>query len=147
MIDIKNEVDSLADYISDNLSEVKILKKSPIKYNSGDLLIRFVKGSTESETGFHYRLDHSFQIVYYGASDLDCISKMGQVQHFFGDKVSIPLEGDESRYLGIESFSLSQAFQTETTGIYAIIGIVEVSIRQARSYEQATKIQNVEARY
>ena len=50
------------------------------------------------------------------------------------------------RYLRVASFSLSSAFKTETTGVFAIIGMLEIKVREARTQQHYDKIEKVETK-
>lgn len=131
MTDIKNEVQSIRDYVGPALAGVKFhLQSMPTKYAANELSIRFAGSSTESETGFHYRLDRIYQLVYFGASELDCLAKMQVLEEKFNIDQVIPLKGSE-RHLRLEPFSISAPFKTESN-VYSIIGILNASLREAR---------------
>lgn len=143
MADIKTEVQSIRDFVAPELPGAAFkLQNMPDTYKAGELVIELVGSKTETETGYHYRLDRTFQLVYFGTSKLDCLTKMQAVERKINDKQMIPLG---TRYLRIGSFSLSQSFKTETTGVYAVIGILEAETREARTQEVFTKIQDVNA--
>lgn len=116
----------------------------PTTYVANELAIEYVNGLSESETGYHYRIDRTFQLVYFGTSALDCVMKVAPVERLFNNARTIPLKGT-TRYLRIGSFSLSQAFKTES-GVYAIIGMLAVSLREARDQPTYTKIGAINTR-
>ena len=136
------EVQSIRDFVAPELLGATFkLQNMPDTYKAGELAIELVGSKPESETGFHYRLDRTFQLVYFGANKLDCLTKMQAVERKINDKQMIPLG---TRYLRIGSFSLSQSFKTETTGVYAVIGMLEAEIREARTQGVVNKVTGVE---
>lgn len=143
MADIKTEVQSIRDFVSTELPNTKFyLQNMPDKFSINELAIELVNSKAETETAYHYRLDRTYQIVYFGSNKLDCLSKMQAVERKINDQQLIELQG-KARYLRIGSFSLSQSFKTETTGVYAVIGMLEAELREARTQEVFTKIQSV----
>ena len=143
MADIKNEVQSIRDYVGPVLAGVKFhLQSMPTTYAANELSIRFAGSSTASETGYHYRLDRIYQLVYFGASELDCLAKMQTLEQKFNNDQLIPLKGSE-RHMRLEPFSISAPFKTESN-IYAIIGMLNASLREARTQEVYPPIINVE---
>ena len=143
MADIKNEVQSIRDYVGPALAGVKFhLQSMPTTYAANELSIRFAGSSTESETGYHYRLDRIYQLVYFGASELDCLAKMQTLEQKFNNDQVIPLKGSEC-HMRLEPFSISAPFKTESN-IYAIIGMLNASLREARTQEVYPPIINVE---
>lgn len=144
MADIKTEIQSIRDFVATELPGVRFhLQYMPDAYKADELAIELGPSSSETETAFHYRLDRTYQLVYFGASKLDCMTKMQAVEHKMNDKQLIPL-GDSARYLRIGSFSLSPSFKTDTTGVYAVIGMLEAETREARTQVTYEPVNNME---
>ncbi len=147
MADIKNEVQSIREVVGHVLPDVKYnLMHMPAEYKADTMSIEYAGGKpAESETGYHYRIDRLYQIIYLGKNALDCVEKMGKVERLFNNEMVIPLKNVEGRYLRIDSFSLSRPFKTES-GVYAIIGMLSAHFREARSQSIYPKIGKVETR-
>jgi len=111
----------------------------PLKYTAGELSIRYQGDSTTSETGYHYRLDREYQFVYFGLTELDCIRKATVLQRKLNSKHAIPMKGSE-RYIRLGPFSMSQPSKTEGGEVFAIIGMLQAEMREAREFEQVPKI-------
>lgn len=114
----------------------------PKTYKVGAITIDFADGKSVSETGVSYRLDRTLQIVYFGASGADCLRKGQILEREFNNAQTIQLKGT-ARYLRIGSFSLSRPFETETTGVFAIIGMLEVNVRELRTQPTYDKMENI----
>lgn len=143
MVDIATEVESLRDYVADPSAYSRIwMQHLPLKYTAGELSIRYMGDTSESETGYHYRLDRQYQFVYFGATELDCIRKVSALQRKLNSTHVIPLK-DSSRYLRNGSFSMSQPFKTEGGEVYAIIGVLQAEMREAREFVQAPKMHEI----
>lgn len=144
MADIKNEVQSVRDYVGPVLAGVTRyhLQNIPSTYVAGEMSIRFAGSASETETAYHYRRDLRFQIVYFGANELDCLAKMQALETNFNNDQLIPIKGS-ARYLRLEPFSMSEPFKTSTTGVYAIIGTLEAKLREARPQPVSEPINNV----
>lgn len=142
-INVKNEIESIKEYLLNTLpKDIKYnLQNMPKEYSPNGISIRFVKGTSESETKNHYRLDRLFQLVYFGKSEIDCLTQMSLLEEKFNNEFTIPLKG-ETRKLTIGSFSSSEPFKTES-GVYAIIGMLETHIRVARRLIKVPKINEV----
>lgn len=140
MGDLQLNIQSIADFVETELPDVGFhLQYVPEKYKQHELTIELVMSRPTTETAYHYRVNQTYQIVYFGSSKLDCLSKLQTLEKKFIDKQLIPL-GETGRYLRIASFSLSQAFKTETTGVYAVIGMLEAEFREARTQNEYEKI-------
>ncbi|WP_246370113.1 hypothetical protein [Mesobacillus zeae] len=113
----------------------------PDTYKAAELVIELVGSKAGTETASSYRIDQTYQLVYFGTSKLDCLTKMQAIERLLNDKQMIPLG---ARYLRIGSFSLSQSFKTETTGVFAVIGMLEAEIRETRTYVAYEPINNLE---
>ncbi|WP_019241512.1 MULTISPECIES: hypothetical protein [Bacillus] len=143
MADIKNEIESVREFLHAIFPTVSFkLQNIPEQYAKNTLTIDFVTSKSATETNASYRLDHTIQLVYFSDSSLDCITKMAQIEHKINDEQLIQIRGT-SRYLRIGSFSWSKPFKTDTTGVFAVIGMLEVSLREMRTQEVYEKIQAV----
>lgn len=144
MADIKNEIDSISDYISQKLQNVKCIKKTPKEYKASEMLVRFQSSKPETETNFHYRLDRTYQLVYFGKNESDCITQFSGLEQEFNNDMLIPLRGADvrTRYISIGSFSLSRPFETEN-GTFAIMGYLEAGLRESRPQKQYEKMNDL----
>jgi len=143
MADVKTEVQSIRDFVAPELPGATFkLQHMPDAYKTNELAIELAPSSSTNETRAHYRLNRVYQLAYFGTSKLDCVTKMQELERKFNDKQMIQL-GTTGRYLRISSFSLSQSFKTETTGVYAIIGMLEAELRETRTQPQYEKINSV----
>lgn len=145
MADIAIEVESLRDFVADPTLYSRVwMQTMPAKYTAGELSIRYQGGNTASETGYHYRLDREYQLVYFGTSERDCIIKGSALERKFNSKHVIQLKGSE-RNIRVGPFSMSQPFKTEGGEVFAIIGMLQAELREARDFtaEEAPKMGEV----
>ena len=143
MADIKAEIQSRRDFVAPELTGVTFqLQNMSETYKANVMSIEFGASSPTSETAYHYRLNRTYQLVYFGTSKLDCVTKMQAIERKINDKQDIEI-GSTGRYLRVASFSLSNAFKTETTGVYAVIGMLEAKVREPRTQENYEPINNV----
>lgn len=144
MGDLQLEIQSIADFVEPEVPNIEFhLQHMPETYETNEISIELVQSKPATETAYHYRINRTFQLVYFGTSKLDCMTKMQIIERKLYDKQLIPL-GQTGRYLRIASFSLSQSFKTETTGVFAIIGMLEAEIREARTQVIHEKINVVD---
>lgn len=144
MASIVNEIETLAEYIEPLFVGASVhYQQIPIDPKPNTIVVRYLLTDNESETGYHYRLDRHFQIVYYAQNDFACLQKYEQLERIINDKLAIQLKGSD-RYLRLDSFSFSQPFKTEG-GQTAIIGILQAHVREPRTQPTALKIQQVNA--
>lgn len=143
---IVNEIESIYDFLKSVFPSQKVwFQRVPSEVKPNEISIRYITGNSTRETGYHYRLDHDFQIAYFADNDLECITKMSELEKTLSSAISIPLK-DSDRYMYVDSFSNSQSFKTES-GNFAIIGVLSVHVREAQPQAIETKINNVNARY
>jgi len=116
----------------------------PAKYTAGELSIRYQGDTSTSETGYHYRLDREYQFVIFGTSERDCVIKASALQRKLNSTQVIPLKGS-SRFIRNGLFSFSQPFKTEGGEVFAIIGVLQAEVREARHFDTVPKIGVVEA--
>ena len=131
---------ALRDFVKDTAEYSRIwLQTIPEKYVAGEMIIRYVGDTSVDETGYHYRLDRDYQIVYFGDSELDCLQKASAIQRKVNNHKQVRLE-DSGRYMTLESFSFSQPTKAEGGDVYFIIGILQARVRQARDFSQEEKM-------
>lgn len=137
------EIESLAEFVK-TLNFTRIHKQTtPSKYKPNELVIKFIDGDSTSETGYHYRLDREYQIVYFGDSEKACIEVASNLEQQFNNAEVIKLV-DSTRHLRIGSFSMSQPFRTENKEVYAFIGVLQANVRQARTFGTSPKMEVIE---
>jgi hypothetical protein len=142
---IVTDLESIEQYVTSLFPTTTIyLQYVPSQPTTNSLSIRLQGASTETETAYHMARHREYQLVYFGASNVDVITKMDALDRKLNNDLLIPIK-DSTRYMRVESFSLSQPFKTEN-GIDAIIGVLSVTVREARDQQQYEKIMNVYAR-
>jgi hypothetical protein len=145
-VSIVTDIESIEQYVQPLFPSTTIyLQYIPSQPTARSLSIRFQNGGTETETLYHMARNREYQIVYFGASNIDVLTKMDALDRKLNNDLLIPIK-DSLRYLRVESFSLSQPFKTEN-GIDAMIGVLSVTVREARDQQQYEKIMNVYGRY
>jgi hypothetical protein len=145
-VSIVTDIESIEQYVQPLFPTTTIyLQFVPSQPTANSLSIRFQIGNTETETAYHMARNREYQIVYFGASNIDVLAKMDALDRKLNNDLLIPIK-DSLRYLRVESFSLTQPFKTEN-GIDAMIGVLSVTVREARDQQQYEKIMNVYGRY
>jgi hypothetical protein len=143
---IVTDIESIEQYVAPLFPAATIyLQHVPTQPTTNSLSIRFQSASTETETAYHMARYREYQLVYFGTSNVDVLTKMDALDRQLNNDLLIPIK-DSTRYLRVESFSLSQPFKTEN-GIDAMIGVLSVTVREARDQQQYEKIMNVYARH
>jgi hypothetical protein len=143
---IETEIESIEQYVTPLFPSASIyLQYVPAQPTANSLSIRFQGASTETETAYHMARHREYQIVYFGTSNVNVLTRMDALDRQLNNDLLIPIK-DSTRYLRVESFSLSQPFKTEN-GIDAMIGVLAVTVREARDQQQYEKIMNVYARH
>lgn len=146
MASIANEIESIAEFIESEFTSASIhYQRVPTEPKANDLSIRYLMGDTETETNYHYRLDRTYQIVYFAQNELACLTKFDALQRKLNNTFVIPIK-DSSRHLRIESFNFSQPFKTEGGTIIGILGVLSVNVREARTQQTHEKINQVTVR-
>jgi hypothetical protein len=142
---IVTDIESIEQYVAPLFPAATIyLQYVPAQPTTNSLSIRFQGAGTETETAYHMARHREYQLVYFGNSNVDVLTKMDALDRRLNNDLVIPIK-DSLRYMRIESFSLSQPFKTEN-GIDAMIGVLAVTVREARDQQQYEKIMNVYTR-
>lgn len=145
MSNIVTDIESIEQYVAPLFPAATVyLQHVPSQPTANSLSIRFQGVGTETETAYHMARHREFQIIYFGTSNINVLMKMDALDRKLNNDLVIPIK-DSLRYLRIESFSLSQPFKTEN-GVDAMIGVLAVTVREARDQAQYEKIMNVYTR-
>ncbi|AZU61072.1 hypothetical protein [Neobacillus mesonae] len=143
---IEKEIESIYEFIKPVFpSAYAHFQKVPTEPVADELSIRYLLGGSETETSYHYRLDHDYQIIYFAEKEVDCISKLSELEQLINSAIRIPLIGTD-RYMSVERFGATQPFRMES-GVTSVICVLTVQVRQARPQATDSKINNVNARF
>lgn len=144
MASIPNEIESIFTYVEDLFFGATVsYQKIPAELKPNLITLGYATGNSTTETGASYRLERDYQFVYFDSSELKCLDKGDALQRKLNNALVIPILGS-TRYLRVGSFSLSQPFKTES-GMYAIIGMLSVELREERDQPTYEKIKQVNA--
>lgn len=148
MADLVTGIISVEDFVRSNFSTSLTEKQTVPKKPTPDLfVIRFQNSTSKTETRFHTIQEIEWQILYFGSSEADALTKMdGLRRASLNNKIAIPLNDGSLRYLRVESFTFSQPFKNEND-LDTIIGVLSTTLREARDQETYEKITQVHSRY
>lgn len=145
MASIINEVESLSTYVEPLFPGAKVYyQEVPVEPKANELAIRYLTSTNATETGYHYRLDRTYQVIYFAKNEFACLQAFEALERAINNTLIIPLKNSD-RYLRLESFSFSQPFKTEAGTVTAILGVLTANLREARTQETYEKINNVDA--
>lgn len=141
MADIVAELTAIGQTIQAALPSV-VLKYQhvPEQPTAGVLVVRLADDSVTTETSYHYRIDRSYQLVYFGTSETDCLRQMEAIKLAVNDNLKIPY--NDTDYITISGFGASQPSKSDS-GAFFVLAIVRGTVRQARTQPNATKISDV----
>jgi hypothetical protein len=137
-VSIVSEITAIETYINnlfpDSSTGKQIIPKNP---PVDSFYVRFLSDDRETETRYHFRITREYQIVYYAKWPEDVLPKM--------DALSATIYQTETIAPGIrvDSFGFSQPVKMDSGDIYASIGILSVSVREARVQPNSPLIENV----
>jgi hypothetical protein len=144
MSNIANEIVALERTVKEDYPTAKYWRQFiPQTPAPQQFSINFQRNTNETETAAHYRTDREYQLVYFAKDNLDLLSVIDELTEKFGNAIKVKV--DETRWLTIESFSVSQPFKTEND-IHTFIAILEVSTRFARPQEQSPAVGGLSVR-
>ena len=142
MADIIAEINTIGDLLG-GVGASRFYKQNlPATYVANTIGIRWQGDNSESETGFHYRVDRLYQVIYFGSNEVNCLGLATKLTAALAQNTKAKIR-DSSGFITLGSFALSAPFKTETDGVYAIIGILPVSVRVPREFEKAPKMAEV----
>lgn len=146
MADIIKEIDTISDLLA-TVGVTRFYKQDlPLTYVANTIGIRWQGDSDAGFTQAAYEITRPYQIVYFGKNEVDCISKSKLIRSKLSDYLSkkVQLRGSND-FMTFESFSMSPPFKTETDGVYAVVGVLSVSMLEAYTQPHYEKMQEIHA--
>jgi hypothetical protein len=141
---IVNDLISVEKYVKALFPTAATYKQTiPLVPVPNTFVVRFLTGSPESETAYHFRVDRDYQLIYFGATELDVLTKVGAVESALFQRKLIPIDGS-LRYIRVENVASSAPFRTDNE-LFAAIIVLSTEVRQARDQAEYVKIANVNA--
>ena len=83
----------------------------------------------------------AYQVIYFGSNNIDCLNKTklmrSLLSEYVGKKVKMR---DSDDFITFESFVMTAPFKTETDGVYAVSGVLNVTVREAHKRHTFVKM-------
>lgn len=146
MADIVTEIDTIGDLIKPVASFTRYYKQTlPKTYVANTFAIRWQGDFAPTDlTAVVYETTRPYQILYFGSSEIDCMSKAQAIQTELRKHIKVKLRGLND-YITFGSFAFSAPYKTDTDGVYAVVGILPVSDYVSRPIPEWEKMQRIEA--
>jgi len=146
MADIIKEIDTISDLLA-TVGVTRFYKQDlPLNYVANTIGIRWQGDSDSDFTQAAYEISRPYQVIYFGNSEVDCLNKSKLISASLRDhlKKKVKLRGSND-FITFESFSMSPTFKTETDGVYAVVGVLSVSMLEAYTQPTYEKMQEIHA--
>ncbi|WP_416045961.1 hypothetical protein [Priestia megaterium] len=138
------EINAISDVIKADFPTQKVNKENvPEKPTKGEFCVRVQRLGSEADTSASYVLNREYQLIYFGLSNIDILTKIEALTYRFNNIIKIPVQG--ARYLTVESLSFSQPFKT-ADNLDAVMGVLVATTRKNKPTTDAPLIENVEIR-
>lgn len=144
MADIIGEINTISDLLA-TVGVTRFYKQDlPKSYVPNTIGIRWQGDSDADFTQAAYKIERPYQIIYFSNNEVDCLNKTKLIRSKLSDYLSKKVKiRDSNDYMTFESFSMSPPFKTDTDGVYAVVGVLSVSLLEAYSQPKHTKIGEV----
>jgi len=142
MADIIGEINTIGDLLA-TVGVTRFYKQDlPLKYVANTIGIRW-QGDTDADfTQAAYEIERPYQVIYFGNSEVDCLNKAKLIRSKLSDYLSKKVKiRDSNDFMTFESFSMSPPFKTDTDGVYAVVGVLNVSLLEAYTQPHYEKMQ------
>ncbi|MED1906117.1 hypothetical protein [Cytobacillus firmus] len=144
MVSVVNEIESIGEFIEPVFASPTVhYQQVPVQPKENEMVIRYLLTDSATETSFSYRLNRTYQIIYFGKNEFDCLKAFEALEQQLNNSLVLPLKNSD-RFLRLESFSYSQPFKTESGTCVAILGVLNAHLREAREQETYEKIKNMD---
>lgn len=138
---VVNELQSVETFIRGIYPSTTYKQTVPKKPVADTFVIRLLLDGRASETHTSIRVERTYQIVYYGATPADVLTKMDTLSRAIYQTEQIPINAS-TRFIRVGAFSYSAPFQTEGD-LYASIGVMETQVREDRTQAASPLIAGV----
>ncbi|MGC4375803.1 hypothetical protein WD019_02510 [Fictibacillus sp. Mic-4] len=138
-----NELNSVYDVIKSMYPTSTIARQDvPTSPVANTFVVRVQYDNSETETRLTFKNDREFQLIYFGSSSMDVLTKIDELNRLFlNDKIAIPIRGS-LRYMRVKGFSFGTPAKSSSSVDY-VIGVLQTETREARDQETYEKITNV----
>lgn len=145
---IKNEITSLRNMVAPLLPDFTFKLQQDIKTPARNTCaIKRLEAEYGAElTSHRFYNQYPYRFVIYTNSELNAVSTAESIGTLFAQGKKIPVE-NESAWLTLGSFSCSESFETETAGVYAIIGMINATRYEVKTQEDKQKLARVTLTY
>lgn len=132
MADTVREINTIADIVASASPFTRIWKQFlPLVYKDGEIAIRWQGDRDTSETNTFYRINRDYQIVYFASSEAKCLGVASEIRCTLAQTIKTEIE-DTGDYMTLGPFSFSQPFKTDTDGVFSVVAILQVEVREGR---------------
>lgn len=128
MADIIAEIDTIGELLTP-VGVTRFYKQDyPTKYVANTIGLAWQSDSGHTLTQTMAQIERVYQIVYFGKSKVDCLKKSEQIANILRKTIKTKISGTND-YMTLVSFNFSPIMKTETDGVFAVIGILNVSVQ------------------
>lgn len=141
---IKNEITTLRNRISAVLPELTFKLQQDLKAPTKDVcaIKRMETAFGDELTSKVYSNKYTYRFVIYASSELTAQGYVEKIGSLFANHKKIPIE-QEPAWLALGSFSCSESFETDTSGVFAVIGMINAHRYEVKTQEDAKKLQQL----
>lgn len=146
MADIVGEINTIGDLL-ETVGVTRLYKQDlPKVYTTNTIGIRWQGDNDADFTQAAYEIERPYQVIYFGNNEIDCLNKAKVIRSRLSDYLSKKVKiRDSNDFMTFESFSLSSPFKTDTDGVYAVVGVLNVSLLEAYTQPHYEKMQEIHA--
>ena len=128
MGDIIAEINTIGELIAP-VGVTRFYKQDyPKNYVANTIGIAWQSDSGRTHTQTMAQIDRVFQVVYFGKSKVDCMTKAEQIANILRKTIKTKIIGTND-YMSLVSFNFSPILKTETDGVYAVIGVLNTTVQ------------------
>jgi hypothetical protein len=137
---VVNELNSIYDFLKAAYPTAALERQDvPESPKANSFVVRLQYNDTQTETRYSYRNSREFQLIYFGKSSMDVLSKVDELSRLFNNgQFAIPIR-DSLRYIRVKGFSFTTPFKS-ASGVNAVIAVMQTETREARDLEAYEKV-------
>lgn len=140
---VVNELNSIYDMLKGAYPTAGIERQDvPEVPVANTFVVRLQNNDTQTETRATYRNDREYQLIFFGSSSVDVLTKVDELSRLFNNgKFAIPIR-ESLRYIRVKAFSFTTPFKSASS-VDAVIAVIQTETREARDLPTYEKIMSV----
>lgn len=97
-------------------------------------------------TNTMYSNSFTYRFIIYANTELDAHSRAEKIARILSQDKKIPIM-EENSWITLGSFATAESFETEKSGVFALVGLIKATLVVVKTKEEEEKLLRIYVRY